>query len=45
MDTININVLLWGRLKIDGYGTGRPERGDGTQAALYAIRQGLVKAD
>ncbi len=43
MDTIN--VLLWGRLKIDGYGAGRTERSDGTQAVLYAIRQGLVKVD
>ena len=43
MDTIN--VLLSGRLKIDGYGKGKPEKGDGTQAVLYAIRQGLVKVD
>ena len=27
---MNINVLLSGRLKIDGYGKGRPENGDGT---------------
>lgn len=43
MDTIN--VLLWGRLKIDGYGAGRTERSDSTQAVLYAIRQGRVKVD
>jgi hypothetical protein len=29
-DTMNVNVLLSGRLKIDGYGKGRPENGDGT---------------
>ena len=27
---MNINVLLSGRLKIDGYGKGKPENGDGT---------------
>lgn len=27
---MNVNVLLSGRLKIDGYGQGRPENGDGT---------------
>ncbi len=27
---MNVNVLLSGRLKIDGYGKGRPENGDGT---------------
>jgi len=27
---MNVNVLLSGRLKIDGYGKERPENGDGT---------------
>ncbi len=27
---MNVNVLLSGRLKIDGYGKGKPENGDGT---------------
>jgi hypothetical protein len=27
---MGINVLLSGRLKLDGYGQGRPENGDGT---------------
>ena len=27
---MNINVLLSGRLRIDGYGKGRPKNGDGT---------------
>jgi hypothetical protein len=27
---MNVNVLLSGRLKIDGYGQGRSENGDGT---------------
>jgi len=27
---MNVNVLLSGRLKIDGYGQGKPENGDGT---------------
>jgi uncharacterized protein YlzI (FlbEa/FlbD family) len=27
---MNINVLLSGRLKVDGYGQGKPENGDGT---------------
>ena len=27
---MNVNVVLSGRLKIDGYGKGRPENGDGT---------------
>ena len=27
---MNINILLSGRLKIDGYGKGKPENGDGT---------------
>jgi hypothetical protein len=27
---MSINVLLSGRLKIDGYGRGKPENGDGT---------------
>jgi len=27
---ITINVLLSGRLKLDGYGHGKPESGDGT---------------
>lgn len=27
---ITINVLLSGRLKLDGYGNGKPENGDGT---------------
>jgi hypothetical protein len=32
---MNVNVLLSGRLKIDGYGKGKPENGDGTyQLAL-----------
>ena len=32
---MSINVLLSGRLKLDGYGRGKPENGDGTfQLAL-----------
>ncbi len=27
---MTVNVLLSGRLKIDGYGRGKPENGDGT---------------
>jgi len=27
---MSINVLLSGRLKLDGYGKGKPENGDGT---------------
>jgi len=27
---MSINVLLSGRLKLDGYGQGKPENGDGT---------------
>jgi len=27
---MNVNVLLSGRLKIDGYGKGKPKNGDGT---------------
>jgi hypothetical protein len=27
---ITVNVLLSGRLKLDGYGRGKPENGDGT---------------
>jgi len=27
---MSINVLLSGRLKLDGYGRGKPENGDGT---------------
>jgi hypothetical protein len=27
---MNVNVLLSGRLKVDGYGKGKPENGDGT---------------
>ena len=27
---MNVNVLLSGRLKIDGYGEGKPANGDGT---------------
>lgn len=27
---MNVNVLLSGRLRLDGYGRGKPENGDGT---------------
>ena len=27
---MNVNVLLSGRLRLDGYGKGQPENGDGT---------------
>ena len=27
---MNVNVLLSGRLRLDGYGQGKPENGDGT---------------
>ena len=27
---MNVNVLLSGRLRLDGYGKGKPENGDGT---------------
>ena len=33
---MNVNVLLSGRLKIDGYGKGRPQNGDGTYRLALA---------